>query len=67
VTLLDVTALLSIVAGLISSTRGDVRIEGRAVSEPYTKVGIVFQSDLLLDWRTVLGNPWHVSQRARPW
>lgn len=55
-TLLDVTTLLSIVAGLIPSTR-DVRIDGRAVSEPYTKVGIVFQSDLLLDWRTVLGNP----------
>jgi NitT/TauT family transport system ATP-binding protein len=50
------STLLSIVAGLIPSTRGDVRIEGRAVSEPYTKVGIVFQSDLLLDWRTVLGN-----------
>jgi hypothetical protein len=33
-----------------------VRIEGRPVRAPYTKVGIVFQSDLLLDWRTVLGN-----------
>jgi NitT/TauT family transport system ATP-binding protein len=50
------STLLSIVAGLIPSTRGEVRIEGHAITEPYTKVGIVFQSDLLLDWRTVIGN-----------
>ncbi len=50
------STLLSIVAGLISATQGEVRIEGRPVRAPYTKVGIVFQSDLLLDWRTVLGN-----------
>jgi NitT/TauT family transport system ATP-binding protein len=50
------STLLSIVAGLAPATRGEVRIEGRPVREPYTKVGIVFQNDLLLDWRTVLGN-----------
>jgi NitT/TauT family transport system ATP-binding protein len=50
------STLLAMVAGLIPSTHGEVRIDGRTVSEPYTKVGIVFQNDLLLDWRTVLGN-----------
>jgi NitT/TauT family transport system ATP-binding protein len=50
------STLLSIVAGLVSATRGEVRIEGRPVRAPYTSVGIAFQSDLLLDWRTVLGN-----------
>jgi NitT/TauT family transport system ATP-binding protein len=50
------STLLSIVAGLVSATAGEVRIEARPVREPYTKIGIVFQSDLLLDWRTVLGN-----------
>jgi NitT/TauT family transport system ATP-binding protein len=50
------STLLAIVAGLVPATRGEVWIEGRAVREPYTKVGIVFQSDLLLDWRSVLGN-----------
>jgi len=50
------STLLSLTAGLIQATRGEVRIEGRPVTAPYTNVGIVFQSDLLLDWRTVLGN-----------
>jgi len=50
------STLLSIVAGLVPASRGEVRIEGRAVRAPYTQVGIVFQSDLLLDWRSVLGN-----------
>jgi NitT/TauT family transport system ATP-binding protein len=50
------STLLSIIAGLIQSTRGVVRIQGRPVTAPYTNIGIVFQSDLLVDWRTVLGN-----------
>ena len=50
------STLLSIIAGLIEPSAGEVRIDGRAVRAPYTNVGIVFQSDLLLDWRTVLGN-----------
>ena len=50
------STLLSIVAGLLAPTRGEVRVQDRLVTEPYTNIGIVFQSDLLLDWRTVLGN-----------
>jgi NitT/TauT family transport system ATP-binding protein len=50
------STLLSIIAGLLPATRGEVRIQGRPVTEPYTSVGIVFQSDLLVDWRTVMGN-----------
>jgi NitT/TauT family transport system ATP-binding protein len=50
------STLLSLIAGLIQPTSGEVRIDGRVVAAPYTKLGIVFQSDLLLDWRTVLGN-----------
>jgi NitT/TauT family transport system ATP-binding protein len=50
------STLLSLIAGLIQPTSGEIRIEGRAVSAPYTNIGIVFQNDLLLDWRTVLGN-----------
>jgi NitT/TauT family transport system ATP-binding protein len=44
------------IAGLIQPSRGEIRIEGHAIRAPYTNIGIVFQSDLLLDWRTVLGN-----------
>jgi len=50
------STLLSIIAGLIQPTSGEARIEGKPVLAPYTNTGIVFQSDLLLDWRTVLGN-----------
>jgi NitT/TauT family transport system ATP-binding protein len=50
------STLLSIIAGLLPPSRGEVRIKGRAVTSPYTNIGIVFQNDLLLDWRTVLGN-----------
>jgi len=50
------STLLSMIAGLIQPSRGEIRIEGRAIRAPYTNIGIVFQSDLLLDWRTVLGN-----------
>lgn len=50
------STLLSLIAGLVQPSSGEVRIDGRAVREPYTNLGIVFQSDLLLDWRTVLGN-----------
>jgi NitT/TauT family transport system ATP-binding protein len=50
------STLLSLVAGLILPSSGTVVIDGAAVTRPYTNIGIVFQSDLLLDWRTVLGN-----------
>jgi NitT/TauT family transport system ATP-binding protein len=50
------STILSIIAGLIEPSSGHIRIEGRPIRAPYTDVGIVFQSDLLLDWRTVLGN-----------
>jgi NitT/TauT family transport system ATP-binding protein len=50
------STLLSIIAGLIQPTGGNVRIDGRSIIAPYTSAGIVFQSDLLLDWRTVIGN-----------
>jgi NitT/TauT family transport system ATP-binding protein len=50
------STLLSLVTGLLSLSSGEIRIRGRAVRSPYTDVGIVFQRDVLLDWRTVLGN-----------
>ncbi|MGE8943423.1 ABC transporter ATP-binding protein [Leptospira interrogans] len=50
------STLMRLVAGLIPATTGSIHIGGKQVSGPYTDVGIVFQSPILLDWRTVLGN-----------
>ena len=50
------STFLSLVAGLLDSTTGEIRINGDIVRKPHPKVGMVFQSDLLLYWRTVLDN-----------
>ncbi len=50
------STLLRIIAGLDDATGGDVMVAGQAVSAPIPDVGIVFQRDLLLDWRTVIDN-----------
>ena len=50
------STVLLIIAGLVAPTRGSVRVDATAVTAPLTNVGIVFQRDLLFDWRTVLGN-----------
>jgi NitT/TauT family transport system ATP-binding protein len=50
------STLLSLVSGLEFPTTGAVRLAGRIVDRPVTDIGIVFQTDVLLDWRRVLGN-----------
>jgi NitT/TauT family transport system ATP-binding protein len=50
------STLLMIVAGLRQRTRGEVLVNGNTVSGPQTDLGIVFQSDVLLDWRTSMQN-----------
>jgi NitT/TauT family transport system ATP-binding protein len=50
------TTLLMIVSRLLNQSAGTVRIGGRTVEGPYTDLGIVFQHDVLLDWRNVMQN-----------
>lgn len=50
------STLLMIVSGLFPPSGGYVEIGGERVTKPYTDLGIVFQQDVLLDWRTVLEN-----------
>jgi NitT/TauT family transport system ATP-binding protein len=50
------SSLLALATGLEFPTEGSVEVDGRRVERPVTDVGIVFQTDVLLDWRTVLGN-----------
>jgi NitT/TauT family transport system ATP-binding protein len=50
------STLLMIAAGLVPPSSGSVRVGERAVARARTDVGIVFQSPVLLEWRTALGN-----------
>jgi NitT/TauT family transport system ATP-binding protein len=50
------STLLMIAAGLLRASQGAVMVEGRPVTRPRTDIGIVFQSPVLLEWRTALGN-----------
>ena len=50
------STLMRMVAGLLPPTSGEIKVEGRTITKPFGEVGIVFQSALLLPWRSVLGN-----------
>ena len=50
------STLLKIAAGLIPLTRGSIKIHDEQVTAPRRDVGIVFQSPVLLPWKTVLQN-----------
>ena len=50
------STLLLLTAGLESPTAGRIVVDGRPVIAPITDVGIVFQRDILFDWRTIVGN-----------
>jgi NitT/TauT family transport system ATP-binding protein len=50
------STLLKLVTGLRTPTGGDITIFDRPVTGPRSDVGIVFQSPVLLPWRTVLQN-----------
>jgi NitT/TauT family transport system ATP-binding protein len=50
------STMLMIAAGLVAPSSGAVRVGGHTVTRPRTDIGIVFQSPVLLEWRTALAN-----------
>lgn len=50
------TTLLKMLAGLVPSSRGVIRMDGRPITGPSPQIGLVFQTAVLMPWRTVLDN-----------
>lgn len=61
------TTLLKMIGGLIPASTGEIRIKDSPVTHPREDVGFVFQSAVLLPWKTALENvllPIQVRRRA---
>lgn len=50
------STLLKVVSGLLAPAAGTARIDGKPIKEIPDKVGMVFQNDALLPWKTVADN-----------
>ena len=50
------TSILSIVAGLLRPSGGEVILRGEKVKKPSASVGYMFQRDELFPWRTIEQN-----------
>ncbi len=50
------STLMLMIAGLLEATSGTIRMAGKEVRKPQTDIGIMFQDNTLVPWRTVRGN-----------
>lgn len=50
------TTLLKIIGGLIPKSAGEIHLEGNQITGPSAKIGLIFQSPVLLAWRTIYEN-----------
>lgn len=50
------STLMMLISGLIPVTAGAISVSNRRVAGPVREVGIVFQRDVLLEWRSVYSN-----------
>ncbi len=50
------STLLKIISGLLPASFGQIQVNGKRVDQPLENVGMVFQSPVLLKWRSVLDN-----------
>jgi NitT/TauT family transport system ATP-binding protein len=50
------STLLMLLSGLVPSSQGKIRVSEKPVAGPNSDIGIVFQQDVLLEWRNALEN-----------
>ena len=50
------STLMMMVAGLLAPSDGKISVGGQFVAGPFNNLGVVFQQDVLLEWRTALQN-----------
>jgi len=50
------STLMMLISGLIPASSGTIRVGGKTVNGPVHEAGIVFQRDVLLEWRSVISN-----------
>ena len=50
------STMLMLIAGLILPSEGEIRVAGEPLVRPRSDASMVFQRDVLLDWRSVLDN-----------
>src|SRR5210317_1083585 len=50
------STLLRVIGGLLSPTVGEVLLDGKPPAQASTPIGIVFQKDNLMPWRTAHDN-----------
>jgi len=50
------STLLKLLSGLIPRTAGSIKVNGEEVHEPHRDIGMVFQSPVLLPWKSALDN-----------
>src|SRR2546428_9010259 len=60
------STLLKILAGLLPATRGEVQLRSVPITGPRRDIGMVFQSPVLVPWRTVLDHRLLPVDRPRP-
>lgn len=50
------STLMLMIAGLLERSAGEIRVDGDPVEGPRTDIGIMFQDNTLVPWRSVRGN-----------
>ena len=60
------TTILSLIAGLLEKSSGEILLEGQPIQKNDTRIGYMFQKDNLFEWRTIWQNVTLSIELSRP-